>query len=119
VSTSQECHSSERSEESHDLNGVRSFTSFRVTTSRSFSTAWEVLKWNHRILYLGIFQSEIKEGVEVCRNSRYKISMEEYLAERSMLFNAWSEFSCLDSMGIAYQFDGNKLLPIRLDKGPL
>jgi hypothetical protein len=62
---------------------------------------------------------EIKEGVEVCRNSRYKISMEEYLAERSMLFNAWSEFSCLDSMGIAHQFDGNKLLPIRLDKGPL
>jgi hypothetical protein len=45
--------------------------------------------------------------------------MEEYHAERSMLFNAWSEFSCLDSMGIAHQFDGNKLLPIRLDKGPL
>jgi hypothetical protein len=46
-------------EESHDFNGVRPFTSFRVTTSRSFSTAWEVLKWNHRILYLGIFQSAI------------------------------------------------------------
>jgi hypothetical protein len=66
-------------EESHDFNEVRPFTEpalseilqplrslgmtasegFRVTTSRSFSTAWEVLKWNHRILYLGIFQSAI------------------------------------------------------------
>jgi hypothetical protein len=66
-------------EESHDFNGVRPFTEpalseilqplrslkmtasegFGVTTSWSFSTAWQVLTWNHRILYLDIFQSEI------------------------------------------------------------
>jgi Fe-S-cluster containining protein len=38
-------------------------------------------------------------GIEVYGIYRYKDSMEQYLAERSFLFNAWSEFSCPDSCG--------------------
>lgn len=40
--------------------------------------------------------SAIRKGVEVWQNSGYKKAMESYFEERSILFNASSEFSCPD-----------------------
>ncbi len=48
--------------------------------------------------YEAIFcRRDKREKVEVVRDCGYKMEMQHYLAERSLLFNQWSTFSCPDA----------------------